>query len=95
MSNKKLTEQEIKQISDLQQQNNSLVNELGQISLLEINLTARKKAAEDFLVKLREAEADLAKALEDKYGAGSINLETGEFQPTPQTATTPSVEVES
>jgi hypothetical protein len=38
MANKKLTEEEIKQIEEIQQKNGVLIQELGQISLMKINL---------------------------------------------------------
>lgn len=96
MANQKLTQEELDKLQELQQKNSALITELGNISLLEINLGKRKEAAENFLVELREAESDLVKALEDTYGAGSIDLQKGEFipRPTEAPAATDSEEVE-
>jgi len=79
MKNKKLTEEEIKQIEELQQKNGVLIQELGQISLMEINLEERQNSAKEFLADLKKSEAELVKSLEETYGVGSINLKTGEF----------------
>jgi hypothetical protein len=84
MANQKLTQEELNQLQELQQKNAALVQELGQISLNEINLDARKESAETFLAELRQSESDLVKELEDKYGVGSIDLQAGEFIPAPK-----------
>jgi hypothetical protein len=83
MENKKLTTEEIQRITELQQKNNTLVTELGQVELIKLNLQLRKESAEKFFEELRSEEQELAKELTDKYGSGSINLETGEFVPNP------------
>ena len=84
MANQKLTQEELNQLSELQQKNTALVQELGQISLAEINLDDRKTRAEEFLAELRQSETDLVKSLEDSYGVGSIDLQAGEFIPAPK-----------
>jgi hypothetical protein len=97
MANQKLTQEELNQLSELQQKNAALVQELGQISLAEINLDSRKEKAEVFLAELRQSEVDLVKELEDKYGVGSIDLQAGEFIPAPkaeEAAAEPAVEPE-
>lgn len=86
MANKKLTEEQLKALNELQQKNQMLITELGQISLAEINLETRREAAEKFLGELRTAEQNLAKQLEDAYGAGTIDLNKGEFIPNPPQA---------
>ena len=79
MANEKLTEEEIKQIEEIQQKNNVLIQELGQINLMKINLKERQKSAKEFLADLKKSESELVKSLEKTYGVGSINLKTGEF----------------
>jgi hypothetical protein len=81
MANKKLTTDEIQRITEHQQKNNALATELGQIELIKLNLQTRREAAEKFLEELQAEERELGKELTDKYGSGSINLETGEFVP--------------
>lgn len=83
MANQKLTQKELDQLQELSKKNNALVQELGTISLAEINLDERKGKAEEFLAEVRQEEIDLVKELEDKYGVGSIDLQAGEFIPAP------------
>ena len=95
METKKLTTEEIQRITELQQKNNALATELGQIELIKLNLQLRREAAEKFLEELRSEDQELGKELTDKYGSGSINLETGEFVPNPtQEASTDTVSFE-
>jgi len=84
MANQKLTQEELDKLQELSQKNSALINELGNISLIEINLKKRKEAADTFLDELRDAEQDLVKSLEESYGAGSIDLQKGEFIPAPE-----------
>lgn len=84
MENKKLTQEELEKIQELQQKNQALVSELGQIELVKISVEQRRKNAEAFLDTLRKEEEELAKGLSDTYGAGSIDLQSGEFVPAPE-----------
>ena len=79
MDIKKLTDQELQQISDIQKKRESLLLELGQIELIKLDIDARRKNAEDYLTQLQEQEKTLADWIEKEYGTGRINLETGEF----------------
>jgi len=89
MANQKLTQEELNQLQELQQKNAALVQELGGISLAEINIDKRKEKAEEFLAELQQAETDLVKSLEGTYGVGSIDLQAGEFIPAPKTEEAP------
>ncbi len=75
----KLAEDEIKALEDIKLKNAAIVEEFGRIGITRLDLEAREERAEDFLSKLRNAEINLSKALEEKYGKGTVNLETGEF----------------
>ena len=79
MDIKKLTDQELQQISDIQKKRESLLLELGQIELIKLDIDARRKNAEEYLTQLQEQEKTLADWIEKEYGTGRINLETGEF----------------
>lgn len=85
---KKLTEEEIKQIKDLQAQYNQFVFELGNIEVQLQNVNATKSAIEteknsivEDIKKLGEREKELVTTLQEKYGQGSIDIETGEITP--------------
>jgi len=81
MENKKLSQEELQQIKDLQAKSQAVTSELGQIELFKIQIKQRRQNAEDFLKELEQEEKTLAEYLESVYGKGSINLEQGEFIP--------------
>lgn len=80
MANEKLTQEELQRIQQLQNQSQGIVNELGTIEITRMNLDTRYGAAKEALNALREAEQGLAKELQEKYGDGTINLDTGEIE---------------
>ena len=84
MENQKLTQEELNKIAELQEKNRAIVNEFGEIRLIEINLKRRSDNAEKFLTDLREEENAFGKELSEKYGDGTVDLQSGEFVPAPQ-----------
>ena len=81
METKKLTQEELQQIQDIQAKSQAITQEFGQIELLKLNLESRRQNAENYLKELEQEEKDLAQALETVYGKGTIDLEKGEFTP--------------
>lgn len=81
MEIKKLTQEELQQIQDIQNKTQSITVELGHIELLKIQLKLRRDNAEGFLKELGQEEKVVVSALEAAYGKGSIDLEKGEFVP--------------
>jgi len=78
----KLTSEEVETLQKLKSHNESIVKEFGSIHLAKLNLKSREERAETFLTNVRTTEVDIAKTLEDKYGKGTVNLSTGEFNST-------------
>lgn len=78
----KLTSEEIQSLEQIQQHNESIIKEFGLINIAQLNLDTRKERAEKFLSNVRTSEENIAKSLEDKYGRGTVNLTTGEFNST-------------
>src|SRR6056300_1838672 len=95
MANQKLTQEELQTIAELQQKNTAVVSELGQIELARMSVSARRANAENFLAELSKSEEELANSLNEKYGAGSIDLQNGEFVPAPQPEATAPAEDEA
>ncbi len=95
MANQKLTREELEKLQEIQQKNGALVQELGQIGLVQINIEKRQENAEQYLDNLRQEESAFAKELEDKYGTGSIDLEKGEFIPAEKPAPAPATETKT
>lgn len=81
METKKLTEKQIEEIKEIQIKYQSIAQEFGNIELQKISLEVRKKTALEFLNEIQEQEKKLAEEIKTQYGDGSINLETGEFNP--------------
>ena len=81
METKKLSQEELKQIQDIQNKNQAITLEFGQIELIKLSLEERVQNAKEYLVELKQQEKVLAVTLEEVYGKGSIDLEKGEFIP--------------
>ena len=87
--NKKFTKEELEQITALRDENQVKVGEFGQIELeillttqrLEALAEAKNKLTKDYQ-DLQDKERDLIKELNEKYGAGQVDLNSGEFIPT-------------
>ena len=83
-----LTQEELQSINDLQSKYNQTLFEIGvaeaqrlalydQVEKLESN----KKALLGDLASIEQKENELVKSLQEKYGTGSINPETGDITP--------------
>jgi hypothetical protein len=79
METKKLSQEQLQQIKSIQQKNQVAVQELGQIQILKLQLQKREETAQQYLEDLLEEQQTIAQELEDTFGKGSINTETGEF----------------
>lgn len=84
MENQKLTQEELGTIRELQEKNRAVVLEFGEIEIITLNVAKRKENAVKFLEELRTQEQEFGKALSEKYGDGSVDLESGEFIPAPK-----------
>jgi hypothetical protein len=84
-----LTQEELQSVKDLQSKYNQTLFEIGvaeaqrlalydQVEKLESN----KKALLGDLASIEQKENELVKSLQEKYGTGSINPETGEITST-------------
>lgn len=85
---KKLTQEEIDSIKQLQAQYNKSVFELGSVEAQLHYLLAQTKSLEteknnilNDMNKIGDKEKELVDSLQEKYGAGNIDLETGEISP--------------
>ena len=78
----KLTEDEIKDLTEVRTNFQKTTLIIGETEIGIMNLKGRKEDLIAALRKLDEKQSELAKKLEDKYGKGSISLDTNEFTPT-------------
>ena len=84
----KFTKEELDQINELRDGNAQKINEFGQIELellladqrMESLHNAKDKLQKDY-VELQNKERELVQQLNEKYGAGQVDLTSGEFIP--------------
>ena len=81
MEKKVLIEEEINKLKELKQQFKDLTDLAGETEVQIMNLQIRKEQLKFNLQNLQQQELVLAKELEEKYGEGTISLESGEFLP--------------
>lgn len=74
-----LTQEEIETLSQLQQQQNDLVFGLGQVEYQISFLNKQKDDIKTQLNGIEQTQRQSGQELEQKYGQGTINLESGEF----------------
>jgi hypothetical protein len=79
MENKKLTQDELQEISSLKQEFDSLVGNLGLIEFQILELELQKSEIKKQIIDIKTKETNILNSLNQKYGDGSISLETGEF----------------
>tara|TARA_B100001113_G_C21033164_1_gene588897 strand:+ start:69 stop:308 length:240 start_codon:yes stop_codon:yes gene_type:complete len=77
----KLQQEDLKKLDLLKDNKDTFLKELGQIKYNEILLDERNDKALDIFEKLKQQEKSIIKELEEKYGRGSVNVDTGEFTP--------------
>ena len=75
----KLTEEELTILRDYQQKQNQITFNLGNVDIQKAILEGQRSTILEDLANLQEESNKTAKELQDKYGDGNINLETGEF----------------
>ena len=88
MENKQFSAEELDQIKGLQEKYNVLGIQLVQLKLAQKNAEAylktlkeQEETLEAQIIKTHEEEKLLASQLDEKYGAGNLDLESGIFTP--------------
>ena len=79
-----LEQEELQRIASIQQVSQNITFEFGSIELAKRALEAREGRANEALDALKASENELVQSLSEKYGDGSINLQDGTFEPSPQ-----------
>ena len=86
----KFSDEELQSLQGLQNTYASISTQFGQVKVSRINLERQMENVDDAENQLeqnweenRQTESDLVKSLNEKYGAGSLNPQTGEFIPRP------------
>jgi hypothetical protein len=74
-----LQKEEIDSLLTIQNEQASLLNEFGQLEIQLQTLTLQKETLIKTLKDLQIKSQKLGKELQQKYGEGTINIESGEF----------------
>ena len=78
----KFTEEELKQVQDIQQSYANVQNQFGQLKIAQIRLDNDEVVLEDALKSIQDEEKKFLDGITKKYGEGTLNPETGVFTPT-------------
>ena len=79
METKVLTQEELIQLTNIQNQQNDLILNLGSIEYRMSLLVQNKEILKAQVLELEKLNNELGQQLTEKYGSGNINLETGEI----------------
>jgi hypothetical protein len=79
METKVLTQEELSQLKSLRDQQDNILNGLGSIEYRITILENNKATLKAKIAELEKANIDLGTKLTEKYGDGTLNLETGEI----------------
>jgi hypothetical protein len=82
MEKQVLTQEEIQSLKTIQSNQSLLIEQLGLLEYRVLILEKEKEKLKQTLQNQIEAEEQIGKQLQQKYGDGSIDLEKGEFIPT-------------
>ena len=74
-----LTEEELQTLQRIQSQTKLLINELGEIELIKLQLENRHNEAKNFLNYLSIVEQEFTQSVFEKYGKVNLNPNTGEI----------------
>ena len=86
MSEKKFTEEEMKQLRSIQQNYFDIQNSFGKVKIARMNLQKQFEDLDTFedglmekFTSNRKEETNFVDEITKKYGDGNLNLETGTF----------------
>jgi len=74
-----LSKEEISELKNIQKEESEVISQLGQIEYQILNLKNQKNLINDKSAELNKKRNLAAQNLQDKYGEGSIDLDSGEF----------------
>ena len=74
-----LTQEELDGLKSIQEQGNQIMTGFGQVEVAIQTLELQKESLIEALAELKQKETQYGQTLQDKYGNGNINIETGEF----------------
>ena len=78
----KFTEDELKQVQNIQSNYQNIQTQFGQLKLTQIRLDEQEVDLEESLKSIQSEEKKFLDGITEKYGQGTLNPETGVFTPT-------------
>ena len=78
----KFTDEELKQVQNIQSGYVNVQNQFGQLKMAQIRLENQEIQLEESLKQIQDTEEKFLDGITDKYGQGTLNPETGVFTPT-------------
>jgi len=69
---KQLTSEELQQVKSLQEQTQQVTMQLGSLEIKKMQL-------KNLISQLQQQEEQIAKTLSDKYGNGTLDIDTGKL----------------
>ena len=75
------SQEELSKLTQLRSNLSTLTAQFGQLAISKIKLEEQENILKKQLTELEKQENTIAKELTNKYGKGSIDLETGTFTP--------------
>lgn len=80
----KIKEEQLEQVKALREAQTKLRLELGDLHLAMRNIKARQEALEAKSDEAEQKAEQLLNEIREEYGNGSVDVETGEFTPSPE-----------
>ncbi len=77
-----LTQEELNELNQLQEQRQIITGDFGIVELRIQELELQKEKIIETLNQQQDQETQFGQKIQDKYGEGTININTGEFTKT-------------
>ena len=78
---KQFTTEELSNLKSFQTRLDQVLSQLGRVHLSKMKINEQEDLIKAEIKKIETEEQELAKSLSDKYGKGSLDIETGTFTP--------------
>jgi predicted transposase YdaD len=79
--NKVLNQEELQILKTIQDETQTVIIELGEIELIQLQLNERKEKVKQFLNEVSKKEQTFTQSIFEEYGKCNINPQTGEIIP--------------
>ena len=74
-----IEKEELEELKELQRESDQIIVAFGQLAIQELAHKAQKESVHAAYESVKQKETELAKKLSDKYGQGTLDIESGKF----------------